>query len=67
MLNFHGMLTAPAQYDYEVSMRRKPTTNAVQNARLKIAYVRATDEAEAKRIAEQKNPAFLAGITRRKS
>lgn len=62
--NFTNMLKAPKQ-NYEVTMRRKRTTNEVQNARQKIAYVRAHDEAEARLIAETLNPEFKAGKTRR--
>lgn len=51
--------------NYEVSMQRKSTINAEQNARRKIVYVKANNEAEAKRLAEQNNPAFKAGKTRR--
>ena len=61
--NFTGMLSAPMRDD-EVSMKRKQTTNEVQNARQRIAYVRAPNEAEAKRQAEHKHPAFKAGKTR---
>ena len=64
MLNLSGMLKAP-KLDYEVSMRRKQTMNEAQNVRQKVAYVRAHDEAEAKRLAERNNPEFKAGITRR--
>lgn len=64
MLNLHGMLKAPMR-DYEVSMQRKHTTNECQNVRKRIAYVRAPNEAEAKRQAERKHPAFKAGKTRR--
>lgn len=64
MLNLSGMLKAPMN-NYEVSMRRKETMNEGQNVRQKVAYVRAHNEAEAKRLAERNNPAFKAGITRR--
>jgi len=64
MLNLTGMLQAP-QYDFEVSMQRKHTTNEGQNVRRKVAYVKAHNEAEAKRHAERNNPAFKAGKTRR--
>lgn len=62
--NFTGMLKAPMR-DYEVSMQRKQTINEGQNVRKRIAYVRAPNEAEAKRQAERKHPAFKAGKTRR--
>ena len=52
-------------HDYEVSMSRKPTINEGQNVRRKVAYVKAPNEADAKRQAERKNPAFKAGKTRR--
>lgn len=51
--------------NYEVSMSRKPTINEGQNVRCKVAYVKASSEAEAKRLAERNNPAFKAGKTRR--
>jgi hypothetical protein len=57
--------TNARHYDFEVSMQRKSTINAEQNARRKIAYVKANNEAEAKRQAERNNPAFKAGTTRR--
>lgn len=63
MLNLNGMLKAPIR-NYEVSMQRKTTINEVQNARRKVAYVKAMNEAEAKRAAEKLNPAFKAGKTR---
>jgi hypothetical protein len=58
------MLKAP-MLDFEVSMRRKETINEGQNVRQKVAYVRAHDEAEAKRLAERNNPEFKSGKTRR--
>ena len=64
MLNLNGMLKAPI-YQWEVTLRRKPTISAEQNARQRIAYVRAHNEAEAKRQAERINPAFKAGKTRK--
>ena len=64
MLNLNGMLKAP-MHNYEVSMRRKVTMNEGQNVRQKVAYVRAPNEADAKRAAEKLNPAFKAGKTRR--
>lgn len=64
MLNLAGMLKAP-MHNYEVSMQRKATINEGQNVRRKVAYVKAYNEAEAKRQAERINPAFKAGKTRR--
>lgn len=64
MLNLSNLMKAPC-YDYEVSMMRKPTVSSTKNARQKIAYVAAPNEADAKRAAELKNPAFKAGKTRR--
>ena len=64
MLNLSHLVKAPA-YDYEVSMQRKPTINEGQNVRRKVAYVKAPNEADAKRAAEKLNPAFKAGKTRR--
>lgn len=56
-LNLHGMLRAPA-YDFEVTMNRCTTSNAVQNARKRIAYVKAPNEADAKREAKKVFPEF---------
>jgi hypothetical protein len=64
MLNLSGMLKAP-MHNYEVSMQRKTTISDSQNVRRKVAYVKAPNEAEAKRLAERNNPAFKAGKTRR--
>lgn len=64
MLNLSELMKAPI-YDFEVSMQRKATTNEEQNARRRVEYVRAHNEAEAKRQAERKQPAFKAGKTRR--
>ncbi len=64
MLSLSHLMKAP-QHDYEVSMQRKSTTNEGQNVRRKVAYVKAHNEAEAKRQAERNNPAFKAGKTRR--
>lgn len=62
--NFHGMLKAP-MYHYEVSMERKRGMNAVQNARRRIAYVRAPNDTEARKQAERDYPEFKAGYARR--
>ena len=64
MLNMSHLVKAPA-YDFEVSMQRKATTNEGQNVRRKVAYVKAPNEADARRAAEKLNPAFKAGKTRR--
>ena len=64
MLNLSHLLKAPA-YDFEVSMQRKETINEGQNVRRKVAYVKAPNEADAKRAAEKLNPAFKAGKTRK--
>lgn len=49
-----------AMRDFEVSMDRRTCMNASQNARKRIEYVRASDHAEAKKIAERKRPEFKA-------
>ncbi len=46
--------------DFEVSMDRRTCMNAAQNARKRIEYVRASDQSEAKKIAERKRPEFKA-------
>lgn len=49
MINFTNMLPAPIAW--EVTLSRKPTTNAEQNARRRIEYVRAPDKGAAGKIA----------------
>lgn len=49
MLNMTGMLRAPIAW--EVTLARKPTCNAEQNARKRIEYVRAPDPQTARKIA----------------
>ena len=55
--NFTGVARAPA-YDFEVTMQRCTTLNAVQNARKRIAYVKAPNEVDAKREAKKAFPEF---------
>ena len=55
--NMHNMVKAPA-YSYEVTMQRCTTSNAVQNARKRIAYVTAPNELDAKREAKKAHPQF---------
>ena len=52
-------------YDYMVTMQRKTTINEGQNVRCRMAYVKAPNEIDARRIAEKQHPAFKAGKTRR--
>jgi hypothetical protein len=62
ILNLAGMTRAP---EWRVSMERKRSLNAVQNARTKAVYVIAPDEPSAKRLAVIKNPEFVAVSARR--
>jgi len=66
MLNLAGMVRAP-EYDWEVHMNRKRSLNAAQNARRRVAYVRAPNADEAKKLAGRKNPEFLPVSARRAS
>ena len=52
MLNLQHLMRAPLRH-FEVTMQRRPTLNAEQNARKCIAYVRATNADEARRLAER--------------
>ncbi len=52
-------------YHYRVDMERKRGMNAVQNARRRIAYVRAPNDTEARKQAERDYPEFKAGSARR--
>jgi len=49
VINMTGML--PARINWELTLTRKATTNDAQNARKRIEYVRAPDQATAKQIA----------------
>jgi hypothetical protein len=51
-------------YDWEVTMTRKKTLNAVQNARKRIAYVKAETAEEAMKIAGRSNPEFFQSSAR---
>jgi len=62
--NLTNMVRAPI-YDFEVMMHRNRSLNAVQNARKRIAYVKAHNADEAKRDAAKKNPEFIAVSARR--
>jgi len=64
MLNLTNMVRAPL-YDFEVMLHRKRTLNAAQNARRRIAYVKAHNADEAKKDAARKNPEFIAVSARR--
>ena len=46
--------------NYEVSMKRKETMNPFQNSRMRMGYVRAENEFDAKKEAERKHPEFYA-------
>lgn len=63
-LNLHNMVKAPI-YDFEVTLHRKRSLNAAQNARKRIAYVQAHNPDEAKKAAARKNPEFIAVSARR--
>ena len=52
MLNLQHMMRAPVR-DFEVTMQRRPTLNAEQNARKCVAYVRAINADEAKKLANR--------------
>lgn len=56
-LNLTNMVRAP---EWRVELQRKRSLNASQNARQRVAYVIATDEASAKQQAARKNPEFIA-------
>jgi len=58
MLNMTNIL--PAQIAWEITLSRKPTTNAEQNARKRIEYVRSPSqhEAKAKALAMPHNAAY---------
>lgn len=51
MPNFTGMLRAPV-FNFEVTLSRKPTLNACENARKRIEYVKAHNDKEAKQAAQ---------------
>lgn len=46
--------------NYEVSMKRKETLNPFQNSRMRIGYVSAENEFDARKEAERKHPEFYA-------
>lgn len=52
MLNLQHLMRAPLR-DFEVTMHRRPTLNAGQNCRKCVAYVRATNADEAKKLADR--------------
>lgn len=52
MLNLSHLMRAPLRH-YEVTMHRKACLNANEGARKCIAYVRATNSDEAKKVAEK--------------
>lgn len=62
MLNLAGLTKAP---EWRVELRRKRCLNEVQNARQKVCYVVAPDEATAKQLAARKHPEFIAERARR--
>lgn len=66
MLNFTGLARAP-MYDFEVTIERKASLNANQNARKRIEYVKAPNADDAKREALKRRPEFRALSARRVS
>ena len=52
-------------HNYEVSMKRKVTLNPFENSRMRMGYVRAENEFDAKKEAERKHPAFYAVSARK--
>lgn len=44
--------------NYEVSMKRNTSMNPFQNSRMRMAYVRAETEFDAKKEAARKHPEF---------
>lgn len=62
MLSFTGVARAP---EWRVELQRKRSLNEAQNARQRVAYVIAPDEASAKQQAARKNPEFIAIAARR--
>ncbi len=53
------------QHNYEVSMKRRESMNQFQNSRMRIGYVRAENEFDAKQEAERKHPEFYAVSARK--
>ncbi len=58
MLNLTNMVRAP-MYSWEVFMVRNTTSNPVENARKRMAYVKASNAADAKREAKKLHPQFF--------
>ena len=56
-LNLTNMVKAPL-YNFEVFMVRNRSLNAAENARKRIAYVKASNADDAKREAKKKRPEF---------
>ena len=51
--------------NYEVSMKRNTSMNPFQNSRMRMAYVRAESELDAKNEAARKHPEFYAVSARK--
>lgn len=51
--------------NYEVSMKRRESLNPFQNSRMRMGYVRAENEFDAKKEAERKHPEFYAVSARK--
>lgn len=64
MLSLTNMVRAPV-YSWEVSMQRCTTSNERENARRRIAYVKASNETDAKREAKRQHPQFHPQSARR--
>ena len=52
-------------HNYEVSMKRRESLNPFQNSRMRIGYVSAENEFDAKKEAERKHPEFYAVSARK--
>ena len=63
-LNLTNMVRAPL-YNFEVFMVRNRSLNAAENARKRIAYVKASNAEDAKREAKKKHPEFRPESARR--
>lgn len=59
-----NLVRAPV-FDWQVFMVRNKCLNATENARKRMVYVRASNEADAKREAKRQHPEFFAQSARK--
>lgn len=64
VLNMTNMIRAPI-YDFQVFMVRNKSLNAVENARKRMVYVRASNVDDAKKEARRQHPEFFAQSARK--